>query len=853
VLPPRSVLYLAFDACDREVVRDLAAAGDLPTFAHLFDTAAVASVEPPPGVYISANWPSFTTALSPDHHEYVCWVEVDPSTYEWVETSPPRARGVPFWHRVADAGHRVAVFDVPHTIVSPESSAVQVTEWGCHDRHLGTSASPPALLDELEAVVGRHPIGQLDEQRPLNFAPCDFVHRAAVHRTNAESVALWEELLEAADRKEAASLHLLDKEPWSLFASVFGEAHCTGHQLWAAHDVEHPRHDPTLVALIGDPVREMYRRLDAVLAAHLARAHDDTTVYIQLSHGMGPHYDGTHLLDTILRRFHEADELARGWRTRAARASIGRVPPEWQVRALGALSAPFSRYVDDHPPAAEQPWALPTSERRWFQVPNNALGAVRINLRGRESSGIVDPVDYDRTCAQLERWLREIVNIDSGEAVVHRVFRSDRDYERRPDDRLPDLFIEWNSNAPIERVYSPRIGTVVGHDPQWRTGDHRRHGLLLARGPGIEPGARTEPLAMMDVGPTLCAALGVELEGVDGRPAADLVPGPHAGGAATGLRSGSQRWRAALRRASSAADTVTRLAAEHRATRQLAEHVDVRERQLDARVNHAAAGVEANALRLRNLEREASVRAVTEWVRLAEVHETLTVSVVLPTRDRATIVPRALASVLAQSYARLELVVVDDGSTDETPRVLDKLDDERVLRLRTDGLGVCAARNVALSAASGDVIVYLDDDNVMTPWWCKAVVWGFTQRPDANVLYGARLIDDVVRARHEGEGAMPSIQFEPFDFDVLTHHNFTDMNVLAHRAGLPEAIFDETIATYGDWDIFWRLTRSAPPLELPVIGCHYSTDGDGRLSHSATDLADREFLRDKFRKLLGEP
>ncbi len=849
--PPR-VLYLAFDACDREVVRELAAAGDLPTFAHLFDTSAVAPVDPPHGVYISANWPSFTTALTPDHHQYCCWVEVDPATYAWEETSPRQARGVPFWHALADAGHRVAVFDVPHTLVSDQSSAVQITEWGCHDRHLGTAAFPAELLDELEAEFGRHPIGQMDEQRPLNFAPCDFAHRADVHRTLPEAVALWQALLQGADRKQAASLHLLDKEPWSLYMSVFGESHCTGHQLWAAHDPDHPHHDPALVAAIGDPIREMYRRLDATLAAHLARAGDDTTVYVHLSHGMGPHYDGTHLLDVILRRLHEADDARRGWRTRLARASIGRVPPRWQVRALGAMSARMRQYVDEHPPARAEPWALPTASRRWFQVPDNALGAVRINVRGREAHGLIDPEDFDRTCADLERWFSEIVNVDTGEPVVHRIYRSDRVYERRPDDRLPDLFIEWNSNGPIERVYSPRIGVVAGEDPQWRTGDHRRHGLLFARGPGIAPGFRSESLRMVDVGPTLCAALGVELHEVDGRPVADLVPASHDTPArGTGVRP-ADGWRDRVPKPAALASVLTRLAAEHRATRQLAEHVDTRQLQLDARVNEAAAGVEANALRIRRLEREASVRAVTDWVRHADVPETLTVSVILPTRNRAAVVPRAIASVLAQTYRRIELVVVDDASTEETAKVLDKVDDERMLVVRGEGRGVGAARNVALQAAHGDVIVYLDDDNLMMPWWCKAVVWAFTQRLDVDVLYGARLIDDVVRARKEGHGAMPSMQFEPFDFEVLTNHNFTDMNVLAHRAGLPEASFDESTRGYGDWDLFWRLTRTSPPLELPVLACHYSTDGDDRLSDLVTDLSDRDRLRQKFQRLLAE-
>ena len=847
---PTKVLYLAFDACDREIVRELAAAGELPTFQSLLDTAAVAEVDPPPGVYISANWPTFSTALGPDRHDYSCWAEVDPDTYQWTETSPRSAKGTAFWHALADAGHRVAIFDVPHQVVRPDSTAVQILEWGCHDRHMGTSASPPELLDELEGAVGRHPIGQMDALRPVNFAACDFAYREGLHRTNEEAVALWDDILIGVDRKQAASLHLLDKGDWSLFAVVFGESHCTGHQLWAVHDEHHTRHDPTLAALIGDPIRELYRRLDAALAVHLARTDDDTTVYVHLSHGMGPHYDGNHLLDIILQRLHAADDGPRGWRTQLAVNAIGRAPASWQARLLGAASSQIRRHVDAHPPGPLDPWELPLSARSWFQVPNNALGGIRVNLRGREANGVIEPSDYHRVCSDLGRWLSEVVNIDTGEPVVHRVLTTDDHYQRRVDDRLPDLCIEWNSDAPIVRVYSPRIGTIVReNEVQWRTGDHRRHGLLFARGPGITPGVRAESIPMVDVGPTLCAALGVELRDVDGAPVPDLVPAP------LGKPDAAPRGRtlpALAPRPSSLRSTLTRLAAEHRATRRLAEHVDVREKQLDGRVNLAAAGVEAHDLRLRNLEREASVQAVTAWVREAEVPETTTVSVVLPTRDRSAIVGRAIDSVLGQTYRRIELVVVDDGSRDETPAVLAKFDDPRMHLVRAEGGGVCAARNRALDVVAGDVVVYLDDDNVMMPLWVKAVVWAFEQRPDADVLYGARLIDDVVRARNEGGGALPSMQFEPYDFERLTRHNFADMSVLAHRTGLPEARFDESLVGYGDWDMFWRLTRQESPLELPVVACHYTTDADARLSVKPDDLRERQAVRAKFTRLLAE-
>ena len=82
-----------------------------------------------------------------------------------------------------------------------------------------------------------------------------------------------------------------------------GESHCTGHQLWHLHDPSHPGHDPELVRRLGgDPMREIYRRLDSVVADHLERLGPDDTAYVLFPHGMTAHHDGTHLLDKVLHR-----------------------------------------------------------------------------------------------------------------------------------------------------------------------------------------------------------------------------------------------------------------------------------------------------------------------------------------------------------------------------------------------------------------------------------------------------------------------------------------------------------------------------------------------------------------------
>jgi glycosyltransferase involved in cell wall biosynthesis len=230
------------------------------------------------------------------------------------------------------------------------------------------------------------------------------------------------------------------------------------------------------------------------------------------------------------------------------------------------------------------------------------------------------------------------------------------------------------------------------------------------------------------------------------------------------------------------------------------------------------------------LEREAAVRTVTAWVRQAHVPPTLLVSIVLPTRNRADHLQRALESVAAQVYERWEVIVADDGSTDHTRDVLGAWTDPRVKVVTSAGSGAPAARNTALTAATGDVVVYLDDDNTLDPLWCKAVVWAFLQHPDVDVLYGARLMDDIDRIVKVGSGALPTMHFLPFDRTSLEAGNLADIGVIAHRAGLPEAWFDSDLVTHADWDLLLRLTERESPLELPVVACYYTSDAPARLS-----------------------
>ena len=111
----------------------------------------------------------------------------------------------------------------------------------------------------------------------------------------------------------------------------------------------------------------------------------------------------------------------------------------------------------------------------------------------------------------------------------------------------------------------------------------------------------------------------------------------------------------------------------------------------------------------------------------------LTVSVVIPTYNRADTVPRAVQSVLAQTWPAKEIVVVDDGSSDNTREVLSG-QGPQVKYVYQDNQGVSAARNTGIRAASGDLIALLDSDDEWEPWKLELQIAAFREFPDLLIV-----------------------------------------------------------------------------------------------------------------------
>jgi GT2 family glycosyltransferase len=111
-----------------------------------------------------------------------------------------------------------------------------------------------------------------------------------------------------------------------------------------------------------------------------------------------------------------------------------------------------------------------------------------------------------------------------------------------------------------------------------------------------------------------------------------------------------------------------------------------------------------------------------------------TVSVVIPTYNRRDVVRRAIESALAQTYPPIEIIVIDDGSTDDTQAVLADYG-ARIRLIRQPNAGVCAARNRGIDAAGGDFVAFLDSDDAWEPWKIASQMAAFAAEPSLVVVF----------------------------------------------------------------------------------------------------------------------
>jgi glycosyltransferase involved in cell wall biosynthesis len=222
-----------------------------------------------------------------------------------------------------------------------------------------------------------------------------------------------------------------------------------------------------------------------------------------------------------------------------------------------------------------------------------------------------------------------------------------------------------------------------------------------------------------------------------------------------------------------------------------------------------------------NLIDSAAFRMKLNEVRLAEKYKNrsqdIKVSVIMPTWNRSFIIQKAIDSVLTQSYRNFELIISDDGSIDNTEDVITAAygREERIRYIKNTHIGVGHARNAALELSQGELIAYLDSDNVWAEHYLLIMVNTFLDFPEIQTLYCAmRYIDEPTNNDY--------ILFREYDRERLLQRNFIDINTFMHRKTLLDKLngFNNEFNGLEDWELVLRFTRDRAPKEL---GCCLAT------------------------------
>lgn len=481
----RRVLLIGLDGADPLLTERWISQGLLPNLARLATEGTFlrcASTVPP------ATFPAWTTCVTgvnPGRHGIVDFTEMHPGKYEVRFVNASRRERPALWEILSNQDKRVCVLGVPGAYPPDRVNGIMVSGFD----------SPVAGPIDRSFV---YPESAYNKVRDWRYGAFQEGH-IGPHWHGKALLALLDKIA----AKERVACELLHQEPWDFFMAVFGESDTVAHHFWMYHDPDSPRHKPGM----EDAILRVYQRLDASVGA-LRDAAGDAAVMVVSDHGFGGAGSGVvHLNNWLAARGYLSFSSQRG---SLAKALALRLAPQAIRGTLFRRFAKQAARAESRSRFAGIDWARTQA----FSEELNYFPSVRVNLKGREPDGQVDPAEYNAFCEAL------CEHLESWEPVA-KAWRREQLYDGPCAERAPDIILQLafengysysclrSRGGPPLRRLEPR--EFVGGKERGMNGTHRPTGLWLLSEPVASRHASLE-----DVAPTVLALLGAagpEMEG----------------------------------------------------------------------------------------------------------------------------------------------------------------------------------------------------------------------------------------------------------------------------------------------------------------------------------------------------
>lgn len=500
----RRVLVIGLDGGSWPVLDRFMRSGHMPTLERLVASgrrATLTSTIPP---LTPVAWASFATGTNPGRHGVFGFLSPrdDPGSYSPPPVTSAAVRRPTLWRLVSEAGMKTAVLSVPLTYPPQPVNGRLVT--GMFTPGPGARCThPPSLKDDLIAHDCM-PKFQLDFTLRRERGRGDAVLKRSLSG-GAESY--FSDLEDLTERLLRAARYLIDG-PWDLFVTVLIGTDRLQHVLWDEIEAFDSNPDSPLSRRIA----HFYSSVDDAISELVAAAGPGANVIVMSDHGFGPCAGRFALGRWLVEAGYAVHRPRRAYR--AARGALDALGVKHVARRLVGRGAASRIVRGEFVP-------LDWSGSRAYFVPGSH--GVRVNLRGREKHGVVEPGrEFESLRAELRDRILKITDASSGCPVAANAWLAEEIYEGPETVWAPDVTVDPNPDLGYTLATGDLgAGDLVVASPKSR-GSHRSDGILLLHGPGVKRAPEGAATHITDVAPTALRLLGLEPPSwMDGRPMTD--------------------------------------------------------------------------------------------------------------------------------------------------------------------------------------------------------------------------------------------------------------------------------------------------------------------------------------------
>jgi predicted AlkP superfamily phosphohydrolase/phosphomutase len=488
--------FLQFDAVSQPTIERMLEEGRLPALQALKSRGCWRPLEAQTDFFEAAVYATLYSGKEVgDHGLYYgfIWSAADQRVHYLDCDRVPET----IWERIGRAGRRSLVID-PYVPWRAIGRGISLSGWQLTHKIIPWWSSPPSAYRQFARRFGHTPLLQ----------------DISGYREKSNMLGMREILLAGPGRAAALVVDTLGRESFDFLWVSFISAHLAGHLFWDPSEKAAPDLSDADRQLMKLTVEEAYVATDRAIGQIVAALPADADLVVFSPLGMGPETSRSDLLPEMLKAVLSETSPAKPAVNRPAIAGSSmwqfraRVPSGWRAAVARFIPGAIVRKIVARLYLRGVDW----SRTQAVVLPGDHYGYIRLNVRGREKHGIVNPADVDALLERIAAGLLTFTDADGGPAIAS----VERTTARIPGARvrdLPDLIVRW-SDRPSGRmtgVKSPEFGSIARQGVgTGRSGNHvpGTWALVVSGSPGTREALHSPQL--VDMAATACERLGVD-------------------------------------------------------------------------------------------------------------------------------------------------------------------------------------------------------------------------------------------------------------------------------------------------------------------------------------------------------